>query len=243
MKVATYIRCSTRGQGDDDRYGLPKQRADIEVFVGLEGHEVVASFEDIGFSGATAARPGLAEMLEAEGFDAIVVPCWDRLARNPNLDGYLRYSLKKRGIVVLSATQSNAVDPTSELTQVILAAVAGYERHLISQRLAGARRLKAAQGGYAHGKPKFGTSSGGGVLIENATETGAIAAMVSLRALGLTIREIVDKLNGEPAYATRTGKKWGPSSVHRILARATQTPRPDRSVFKAISESAYELRL
>ena len=110
-----------------------------------EGHEVVATFEDVGFSGATADRPGLAALLEAEGFKAVVVPCWDRLARDTTLDGYLRYSLEKRGVQVLSATQENGVDPIAKLTQNILAAVAGYERHLIAQRLAGRQEVKASR--------------------------------------------------------------------------------------------------
>jgi len=219
MRVALYFRVSTKGQGDADHYGLPKQRGDVATFVEREGHEVIAEFEDIGYSGARVDRPGLAQLLEAQGVEAVVVPAWDHLARDVTLDGYLRHVLERRGVRVLSATQSNDVDPTARLTQGILAAVAGFERHLIAARLAGARKVKASRGGYAHGRPRFGTQAIGKALAVNDAETVTLAEMKALRGLGLTIREIAETLNAR-GYETRTGTPWGPSSVYRILQRA-----------------------
>lgn len=224
MRVATYFRVSTRAQGENDRYGLPRQRSDVLAYIERQGHEIVGSFEDVGFSGATADRPGLAALLAADGFEAVVVPSWDRLARDTTLDGYLRYSLEKRGIAVFSATQENGVDPIAKLTQSILAAVAGYERHLIAQRLAGSRRVKAALGGYAHGQPPYGTRAAGGVLEINESEWPNLAIMQELKSSGLTIRRIAAHLNGL-GITTRYGKKWGPSSVHGALTSAARALR------------------
>jgi site-specific DNA recombinase len=218
MKVAVYLRVSTKGQGDDDRYGLPKQEAEVAAYIAREGHEVVGEFRDVGFSGATADRPALAEMLESEGFEAVIVPAWDRLARDTMLDGYLRYSLDRRGVKLLSATQENGIDPTSKLTQGILAAVAGYERHLIAQRLAGARKVKALQGGYAHGQPPYGTyAPGDGTLAVNKDELKVLNAMRKLRLQGHSLRVIAAMLN-QKGHTSRQGGAWGPSGVAGALA-------------------------
>lgn len=219
MRAAVYYRVSTRGQGDDDRYGLPRQQAEIAAYLEREGHEQVASFEDIGYSGASADRPGLATMLEGTGFEAVVVPSWDRLARDTMLDGYLRFVLERKGIKILSATQENGVDPIAKLTRDILAAVAGYERHLIAQRLAGSRKVKAARGGYAHGQAPYGTKAAGGKLEINQSEYAVLTRIRSLREASNTIRQIAETLNSE-GLLSRQGRPWGPSSVHGALSSA-----------------------
>jgi DNA invertase Pin-like site-specific DNA recombinase len=142
------------------------------------------------------------------------------------LDGYLRYRLEQRGMPVLSATQANGIDPISKLTQSILAAVAGYERHLISQRLAGSRRVKAAQGGYAHGRPPFGFKSGNGYLAEDADEQLTLSMMWAHRDAGLSYAAIAEQLNATQR-PTRTGRPWLPSSVYEILTRGPRKRRDD----------------
>ena len=112
------------------------------------------------------------------------------------LDGYLRFTLERRGIHVLSATQENGVDPIAKLTRDILAAVAGYERHLIAQRLAGSRKAKAFRGGYAHGQAPYGISSpGGGCLKINDAEAATLDYIRGLQSEGLTICASATRLN------------------------------------------------
>lgn len=217
MKVAAYYRVSTKGQGEDDRLGLPTQRHAVEKF--CRDHEIVKVYEDNGFSGATADRPGLAQMLEdaASGmFSAVVVYAWDRMARDTMLDGYLRYRLKALGVSVLSATQHNGIDPTSELTQNILAAVAQFERHLIAQRLSAARRLKKSRGGYAGGKPALGLKVLDGELVPNEAEREALKVARRLRRSGKSVRAIAQALN-DAGIASRSGKPWASSTVHKML--------------------------
>src|SRR5690242_10877736 len=136
MRVVAYFRVSTKGQGEADRLGLPTQEAAIERFCRDGGHELGEQYSDVGFSGATADRPELARLLSDaanSAFQAVVVYRGDRLARDTMLDGYLRYSLKRRGVAVLSATEADTIgeDPTAKLTQAVLAAVSEFERHLI----------------------------------------------------------------------------------------------------------------
>lgn len=225
MRVAVYYRVSTKGQGDDDKLGLPSQRASVEKYCAKQGHTIAATFEDIGHSGATADRPALSAMLLAAStgaFESVIVPKWDRLARDTMLDGFLRFSFKRAGVAVLSATESNGVDPMSDLTQSILAAVAQFERHLIRQRLTSARRIKGERGGYAHGRPRYGMKAQDGQLVPDRAELETIAVARALRRARKPLRAIAAELN-KRGLPTKSGKPWGASSVHMMLGR--RTPR------------------
>ena len=91
MKTAVYYRVSTPGRAEDGTYGFDRQCADVQKWLQTRPEAVVvAEFEDIG-SGASADRPQFAVML-AEGFEAVLVPAWDRLARDVMLDGWIRYT-------------------------------------------------------------------------------------------------------------------------------------------------------
>ncbi len=229
MRVAAYYRVSTRAQGEDDRLGLPVQVAGVEAYCAREGHEIVATYTDVGFSGSTIDRPQLAALLASRDpknshengcvlFEAVIVHKWDRLARDTMLDGYLRYQLSQRGCAVVSASETNGVDPISTMTQQILAVVAQYERTLITQRLQAGRRLKKARGGYAGGKPALGLRLSEGVLVPCEAEIEALRTVQDLHGAGKSVRAITRALN-DSTLRTRGGKPWASSTVHAMLGR------------------------
>lgn len=229
MRVATYYRVSTKAQGEDDRLGLPAQEAAVDRFCRQHGHEVVGRYADIGFSGATADRPDLARLLadaNEGGFEAVIVYKGDRLARDTMLDGYLRFTLKRHGLAVLSASERDTAgeDPIARLTQSVLAAVAEFERHLIRQRLSAARRVKKANGGYSEGRPRFGFRAENAALVSDEREQEAVAMMRRLRKRGESLRSIASALEAS-AYRPRSGKTWHPNVINRILSRKTARPK------------------
>ena len=184
-------------------------------------HVVVATFEDAGFSGATLDRPGILALLAAAPsgeFEAVVVPAWDRLARDTMLDGYLRFRLSEHGVTVLSATQDNGIDPGSELTQDILRAVAKFERPLLKARLLGARKVKASKGGYIGGTAPFGTYAKARtkVLHRNESEFAILRDMKAMRDGGATLQQIADAMNAADRRA-RNGGIWRVGTVQSAL--------------------------
>jgi site-specific DNA recombinase len=226
LDVCAYYRVSTKGQGDDDKLGLPMQRQAVEAYCAAQGHRIVATFEDVGHSGATADRPGLAALLAAASaglFAGVVVYRWDRLARDTMLDGFIRYGLTKHNVRALSATETNGVDSISKLTQQILASVAEYERSLITQRLSTSRKLKALAGGYAHGRPPYGWKALDGELVEIPEEQKALAIMRALRTTvpKHTFAAIAAELNAR-GIRPRSGDLWQTSSVHYALTTQLQ---------------------
>jgi site-specific DNA recombinase len=221
MKIATYTRVSSASQTGEDHYGLARQQADIDAFVLAGGHEVVATFEDAGFSGATIDRPGILALIEAADagdFEAVIVAAWDRLARDTMLDGYLRYTLAQHGVTVLSATQTNGLDPMTKLTQDILRCVAEFERYVLKQRLLGGRRVKASKGGYAGGRAPYGTfaQSGSKVLHRSESEFEILLDIKAMRDNGSTLQQIADALNAAGRGA-RNGGIWRPGTVQTAL--------------------------
>lgn len=238
MRVAAYYRVSHKSQGESDRLGLPTQQAVVERFCREQGHEIVRRFNDTGFSGATADRPELARLLSDasdDHFEAVVVYRGDRLARDTMLDGYLRFMLKKHGVGVLSATEREAAgtDPTAQLTQAILAAVAAFERHLIKARLSAARRLKKARGGYAEGRPRYGFKAENATLLPDDREQEAISLMRRLRRRGKSFRAIASTLEASD-YRPRHGLAWHPYTIQAILARKNLRPK---AVFQASGDT------
>lgn len=227
MRLAAYYRVSTEAQAGEDRFGLDRQKNLISEWAKTNGHEIVSEYEDHA-SGTTADRSDLSEMISREeiaskNYEGVVVAAWDRLARDTMLDGYLRYSMKKNGLQIFSATQSNGIDPVSKLTQDILAAIAGYERHLICARMMGGRNAKRKKGGYADGQPPYGMKSirGSKVLHVNEAEMQNLNHMVSLRDKKISLRGIQAILNEAEVYS-RSGKPWAISSISSALKNSTK---------------------
>ena len=223
MKVAAYLRCSTKSQVGEGKYGLQTQRADIETFCAANGHEIVAEFRDEGVSGAKSDRPGFIRLLESakrKEFEVVIVGKGHRLARLVKVDGYLRVLLDACGVTVLSATERNAApnDDDGEMIEGMLAVVAQRVRKDIVKRLASARRVKAKAGGYAHGAPPYGLRAENASLVEIAAEQAVIAKMLEMRSKGTMLKDIASYLNAR-GVATRNGGSWQISTVAAILKR------------------------
>lgn len=223
IHVATYVRVSTRSQGESDRLGLPVQLEAIRGLCATQRYEIVAEYSDIGCSGATAARKGLAALLDdaTKGlFGVVVVYKIDRLARNLMLDGFIRYQLRKAGVSVISATenQGDPEDPVAALTANVLAAVAQFERHLITQRLSSARVLKKSRGGYSCGRPPYSRRASGRSLVVDQNETAVVETMRQLRAAGKSYGAIAIALESRN-LPPRHAQEWSRSTILRILRR------------------------
>jgi len=110
-------------------------------------------------------------------------------------------------------------DPSRRLIRQVLGAVGEYERSLIRLRLAGGQRRKAAAGGYAAGRPRYGYRAAGGALVPDPAEQDTLRRMRELRAAGQSYREITATL-AEDGRTQRNGRPWLPNTVQRILSRA-----------------------
>lgn len=226
--IIAYYRVSTAKQGQSG-LGLEGQKAAVEAYAKQAGVRIVASYREVE-SGKLADRPELAKALaHAKRSKAtLVVAKLDRLARNV---AFLS-ALMQAGVDFIACDNPHA----NKLTIHILAAVAEDEAERISARTkaalsaAKARGVKLGSARPGHWKGREEARLSG---LERAREasskaitTAAVEAyadlvpsMVAMRAEGLTLAGIADRLTAE-GHTTRRGKPWNAVQVGRVLDRA-----------------------
>lgn len=231
-KYVTYCRVSTKKQGDSG-ISLEGQLKTCLDYIESVGGELLQSFHDIE-SGSSRKRKGLNEALElAKKEDAIIVFAkLDRLSR----DTEYAYQIKNSdiGLYFCDFPEINS------LFFGILVMVAEYERELSIKRTRDAISVikqNIKENGYhtsrATGEPitKLGNPNINDVQQmaaeaageahrerKESDETWQNARKLALenRGRGDNYRQIVNTLNSV-GMKTRTGGKWGLSSVKRLI--------------------------
>lgn len=205
MRVAAYIRVSTEEQSQSGA-GLEAQRAAILAEVERRGWQLVETFEDRGFSARDLKRPGIKAALDALGrgdASALVVAKLDRLSRSMiDFTGIMATATKESwALVALDCVDTTT--PQGEAMANVLATFAQFERRLIGQRTREALAAKR-DAGVRLGRP-------------SSIRPELASRIVDLRASGLTLREIAERLNEEGEATPRGGSEWRPSSIERLL--------------------------
>ena len=185
-----YLRVSTQDQNSN------LQRAELEQYIEARGWEKTEVYEDV-MSGAKSGRPGLTRLLKdarRRVFDAVAVWKLDRFGRSVAQLVENVQTLDFYGVRFIAVTQGIDTDkhnPTSRLLLHMMAAIAEFERELIKERVhAGLKAAKKA--GTVLGRPKR-------VFDRNQVH--------GLRAQGLSIRQISERLEVGMGTVTRTLKE------------------------------------
>jgi DNA invertase Pin-like site-specific DNA recombinase len=216
-RVVGYVRVSTDEQLRG--FGPAVQRERIAEYAKREKLRLVATYED-SISGTVplAGRPGLSEALDvvrAGRAEALLVARQDRIARDSLVAALVERDFEEAGGSVVSAEGGNGNGPAEKLARTVMDAVAEYDRSSLVARLAAARARKAAEGGYAGGRPPFGYTPTGGALAPHPTEADVVRSIFDLAAEGYSVRQIASLLN----RAGTLERNWRPGEVHRILVR------------------------
>ena len=199
-----YIRVSTDQQRDSG-ISLDEQQRKIEARCAENGWNLEHVYVDAGISGSTplGQRPEGARLLRvAQPQDVVIVAKLDRAFRSA-LDALTTIqNFKKRGIALwaldLGDCSGNGV---SQLILTVLAAVAEFERSLISERIKDAKRnLRRAGKHQGGGRPfgwQFGNSNGHGrarELIPDPDEQATLAEIIAMRSQGKSLMAIRDMM-------------------------------------------------
>jgi DNA invertase Pin-like site-specific DNA recombinase len=219
-KLVPYYRVSTKRQGESG-LGLEGQVAAVEAFARDQGAEIVRAYREVE-SGKRADRPELLKAIaHAKRSKAtLIIAKLDRLARNVHfLSG-----LMESGVDFVACDNPHA----NRLTIHILAAVAEDEAKRISERTRAALVAYKARGGRL-GSPENlndqAMAKGRRMGVEavkanaNAAYTDLAPMVAELRAEGLSLRQIADRLNAD-GQTTRRGAAWNQVQVKRVLDRA-----------------------
>ena len=218
-QFVVYLRVSTPGQGRS-RLGLEAQQAAVSRYLAGRPGEVLETVTEVE-SGARGDRPALARALRRCRLSGatLVVAKLDRLSRD---QGFI-HGLRDAGVAFVVADMPEA----NTLTIGVMAAMAEYERELISER---------TRAGLAAAKARGVTLGGPNLKRDRSTDTTAARAERTRRARRrneelrgviaelreeagetLTLVGIAERLNAA-GYRTARGKAFGRATVHRLLS-------------------------
>ncbi|OPZ52548.1 MAG: DNA-invertase hin [Deltaproteobacteria bacterium ADurb.BinA014] len=219
MKVIGYARVSTDEQAKSG-LGLEAQIAKIRSYADLFELTVTEIVIDDGISGKNLKRPGLIKAIraiKAGDAEGMLVAKLDRLTRNVADLGTLVQNVFDKAELYSVSEQINTKNAAGRLVLNVLVSVAQWERETICERTSDALQAKKARGEKTGGNVPFGFEVVNGKLIENVEEQAVISKIRELRANGLSLRKIADRLN-EEGIGTKTGKQWNATQISRIVA-------------------------
>lgn len=221
-KAFGYLRVSSEGQVEGD--GFARQRLAIEAYAKAHGIEIVKFFEERGVSGTTEGddRPAFQEMLVAllsNGTRTVLIERMDRIARDIVIQESILKDLIRRGFELISVSEPDlcSSDPYRSAMRQMLGVFAELDRKTIVLKLRAARNRKKAQTGRCEGRKPFGHYKG---------ESEILTRLLALRASGGNYESIAKTLNAEGSK-TRSGGKWYPATIRRIVLVSN---RPSRAI-------------
>ena len=212
-----YCRVSTEQQADSG-IGLDEQRRKIEARAAEMNWRLEHVYVDAGVSGSTplGKRPEGARLLAAlRPGDIVVAARMDRCFRSAFDALQTIQDFKRRRIALwlldLGDVSGNGI---SELTVTILAAVAQFERSLISERIKDAKRNLRRAGRHQGGSVPFGYRRGdANHLIAEPSEQAAISTIRQMREAGASLMTTRDAVRAK-------GLAISHETVRRVLARS-----------------------
>lgn len=221
MKIVSYLRVSTRKQGNSG-LGLEAQRTAIDAYAAQRQARVVETFTEVE-SGKVNTRPELLKALHLAKVTGatLVIAKLDRLSRN----AAFLLTLRDSGVRFVAADMPDAND----LTVGIMALVAQQEREAISKRTKEALGAAKARG------VRLGNPNGAAALRRagrgNAASVRTIRAhadgharnlqpvITALADEGITSLGAVAGALNERGMLTPRGGRWHKSSVRNLLDR------------------------
>jgi DNA invertase Pin-like site-specific DNA recombinase len=217
IKAFIYLRVSGKGQIGGD--GFTRQLTAAKKYAEANGVKIVRVFREEGVSGGTdwENRPAFSEMMAlllSNGVRTVIVERLDRVARDLLVQESVIADFHRKQLKLISASEPDLLsdDPSRVLMRQMLGAFFQYEKTLLVAKLRGARQRKRASSGRCEGRKRYGTT---------AAEQEVITRMVQLRADGMAISAIADKLNSD-GIKPRAGQRWYPTSVQRVLWASAQ---------------------
>jgi len=233
--AALYARVSTLQQ--EQEATIESQIAAIEGFAHAHGYALSRElyFVDQAVSGFTLERPSLERLRNAatEGlFQVVVCLDPDRLARKYVYQWVLLEELRRVGVSVVFVTQPATADtPQRDLLLGVQGLFAEYERAMITERLRRGKLYRMRHGQLVNPVAPYGyryvpvSQPQGGRWEVHAVEAAVVERIYLwyTEEAGMTIHQIVTRLNELGSQAPARGQRWQYSTVQAILKQEDYT--------------------
>lgn len=219
-RAAVYLRVSTRGQADEDRFGLDVQAAQVREYAQRHGLTLTDTYTDQ-ITGTRHRREQLDALLDrADAYDAVIISSVDRLGRRNRITYAVLDELLDTGVALHSADMG-PIDPDDENSMLqfgVRSLFAENDHRRLVLKLHRAQVAKVA-GNPLTGKP--------GQPIRKLNGYGWRAGQIDpvesehvrwmfQRAQDVGSHVIARELD-ERGVRTRSGRIWVPENVRRIL--------------------------
>lgn len=214
-----YIRVSTDGQAQDDKFGRDAQRMAILDYADRNGYVITRWYEEIGCG--AEERPVLENICHGDDvsnppIEALIVYKQDRVARDTELFFVYTYFLKKKGIEIVSVVDNvDREDPMWAIRMALVQMIAEQERKNITLRTTAGRNVKAQNGGYSGGKPPYGYKAVGNELVVVEHEAEVVRLIFKWESEGLGSLKIAKGLQ-DLGYCGRNGLPFSHNTVRTI---------------------------
>lgn len=219
-RTIIYGRVSTEDQLE--RYGMPAQLRACREYASAHGLSVIEEITDEGISGTVLDRPGLSrvrQLVMSGAVDVVLMLDADRLSRELAHLLILKPEIERKARLEF-VTAKFEDSPSGRMFFGIRGVIAQYERELTRERTMRGKKERALAGRIVGGRTAYGYRYEDGKLYLDPDRAAAVRDIYSWFDSGLSLRAIASKLrdNGVPTYS---GRRWGRSSVRRILANET----------------------
>lgn len=222
LSAIGYCRISTEEQVRGG-ISLDNQQEKIRAYAEIKNFFLIGIAKDPGFSAKDLNRPGIREVLslaKSKKVNAIIVYKLDRLFRDAADALNIIKLFDQKGISFHSIEETiDTNGPMGKFVFTMLAAMAEWERNIISERTRDAMSYKKAQG-FRVGDIPFGWDLiKNNRLRKNHREQAVISGIKKLRGRGYSLRDISSFLHSE-GVTTKKGKaRWSPKVLRSVLAR------------------------
>ena len=237
VRCAIYTRKSTDDGLDRAFTSLDNQRERAESYIASQADQgwraLPDRYDDGGFSGGTVERPALKRLIadvDAGLLDTVVVYRLDRLSRSLVDFGRIHELLEKRGVALVSVTESiNTTTSHGRMMVNVLLSFAQYERELIGDRTRDKMHAARRRGQWTGGTPILGydTAPEGGRLVVNKDEADQVRAIFDLFAGNPSLIGVATELNRRgwrrKSWTTKGGTRRDGGEWNRLNLRTLLT--------------------
>jgi site-specific DNA recombinase len=199
---------------------IEDQRARIADYCQTQGWQLIEIVTDDGVSGGRRERLArLAERVKATGVTFVVVYNLDRFCRDVAgmLDTLRAYARRGVALYVVGRGQIEVESASGFLTAGVEGLMAEHYRHVISEKTRDALARLRATGRRTSRFPPYGFRlAPGALLVPDPQEQVTLACIATLRASGLSLRAISQKLAAKGILA-RNGRPFAPMTLARLV--------------------------
>ena len=216
-EAVVYLRYSTRNQTD---LSIEYQRERADKYCADKGYHVVKYFVDEAKSGTSDKRGKLQEMVEEAHHEPpwrkVIVFSFNRFARNVDLNGFYKITLKKLGITIESATENNENSPEANLERNVMASYDAYMPERCAVHTHASLKTKAQKCLHCGGKPPLGFDIKDEKLVINPYEAETVRMIFDMYDKNYSYNDMMKVLN-EQGRTTKKGSQFSKNSFYSIL--------------------------